>query len=210
VRYADDWIIGVNGDKSVAKELKAKATKWLSEELHLTLSPEKTHLTHATKGEAFFLGTRIKASKGFLKKRILRGRPTTMMTGVGAIHLKVPMKQVIFNLAEKGFCRKSDKFPTAKREWLVCDEWEIVERYNAVLRGILNYYSFVYNRNELQRVHYILKFSLAHTLANRRRTSISKVLSAGKGSPTAFKNTKKGRVSVIFESPSFKVNTKKF
>ncbi|AKO77651.1 hypothetical protein EN12_23750 [Vibrio cholerae] len=210
VRYADDWIVGINGDKQVATEFKRRATKWLADNLDLTLSPEKTQITHAVRGNAKFLGTTIRTSKGFLKKRIANGRPTMMRTGVGSIHLKAPMSEIIRKLAEKGFCRMADKRPTAKREWLVYKEWEIVERYNSVLRGILNYYSFAYNRSELQSVHYILKFSLAHTLANRRRTSISKVLKAGKGSPTAYKETKEGTKVVKFEAPSFKVNTKDF
>jgi group II intron reverse transcriptase/maturase len=210
VRYADDWIIGINGDKKVATTIRAKAAEWLSDTLYLSLSPEKTHITHAVKSEANFLGTRICASKGFLKRRSANGRSTVAKTGVGAIHLKAPMKEIMSRLAEKGFCRKGYWFPTAKRDWLVYDEWEIVERYNAVLRGVLNYYSFAYNRSKLQRVHYTLKFSLAHTLANRRRTSISKVLSKGKNCPTAFKNTRTGRVPVKFETPSFKTNTKDF
>lgn len=201
VRYADDWIIGVTGPRWLADEIKSKATEWLNSQLRLELSPDKTLITHATKGEAKFLGTRINANKGFNKRMMCRGRPTTMKSGVGVIKLKAPINEIITRLADKHFFRKSDKFPQARRNWIALEEWQIVQQYNAILSGILNYYSFCSNRGELGQIAYILKFSLAHTLANRRRTSVSKVLRAGDVAPSAFRMTKQGRKKVVFMKP---------
>lgn len=57
VRYADDWQIGVWGDKKFADAIKDKMR--LKLELKLTLS-EKTLITNARSEMAKFLGTHIK------------------------------------------------------------------------------------------------------------------------------------------------------
>ena len=69
-RYADDFLIGVIGSKSDAREIKEKIRKFLAEELKLELSEEKTLITHS-KEKARFLGfdiTTSKRSKEFIKR----------------------------------------------------------------------------------------------------------------------------------------------
>ena len=48
VRYADDFIISIIGSKKDAEALKADLAVFLKEKLNLTLSVEKTKITHAT------------------------------------------------------------------------------------------------------------------------------------------------------------------
>ena len=59
VRYADDFVILWNGDKAGAEKLREEVRQFLAEELHLELSLEKTHITHASEGFDF-LGFHIK------------------------------------------------------------------------------------------------------------------------------------------------------
>lgn len=47
-RYADDFIIGVIGSKQDAERIKANVKNFLAEELKLTLSEEKTKITHTS------------------------------------------------------------------------------------------------------------------------------------------------------------------
>ena len=61
-RYCDDFLIGVIGSKEDAETIKAEVKKFLAEELNLTLSDEKTKITH-TSDCAEFLGYRIKSVK---------------------------------------------------------------------------------------------------------------------------------------------------
>ena len=42
VRYADDFLIGVIGSKAECVEIKANIARFMSEELNLELSDEKT------------------------------------------------------------------------------------------------------------------------------------------------------------------------
>jgi len=57
VRYADDWVVLCNGTKAAAQDMK-EALKTLLTHMGLTLSEEKTKLTHITEG-FLFLGYKI-------------------------------------------------------------------------------------------------------------------------------------------------------
>jgi RNA-directed DNA polymerase len=59
VRYADDFVALSNGTRDQAYALRDELQKFLSEELHLTLSMEKTKVTHLNEG-FIFLGFQIR------------------------------------------------------------------------------------------------------------------------------------------------------
>ena len=59
VRYADDFLLGYVGPRTEAEEIKERITTFLGTELKLTLSAEKTLITHASTGRARFLGYEI-------------------------------------------------------------------------------------------------------------------------------------------------------
>jgi hypothetical protein len=59
IRYADDFVILVRGTKTQAQALKEQTAEFMREQMRLTLSPEKTHITHVDDGFDF-LGFRIK------------------------------------------------------------------------------------------------------------------------------------------------------
>jgi hypothetical protein len=46
VRYADDWIVGVNGPAYLAQEVKSEISDFLANTLGLKLSEEKTKITY--------------------------------------------------------------------------------------------------------------------------------------------------------------------
>jgi RNA-directed DNA polymerase len=58
VRYADDFVILVRGTKAQAQALKQQTAEFMRERMRLTLSAEKTHITHVDDGFDF-LGFRI-------------------------------------------------------------------------------------------------------------------------------------------------------
>jgi RNA-directed DNA polymerase len=57
VRFADDFVILVNGTKADAHAIKEQTAEFMREQLRLTLSPEKTRITHVDDGFDF-LGQR--------------------------------------------------------------------------------------------------------------------------------------------------------
>ena len=59
VRYADDFLVFSNGTRQETEAFKAEMKTWLADELKLTLSEEKTAITHYTDG-VNFLGFTLK------------------------------------------------------------------------------------------------------------------------------------------------------
>ncbi|GHO53761.1 reverse transcriptase/maturase family protein [Ktedonobacter robiniae] len=173
LRYADDWIIGVYGDKRFAQEIKEQVKEFLHTTLKLQLSEEKTCITHARTEEAQFLGTLLtlgyggeaKIARIAEKARRYKRRSTGWETVI-----KAPIKKIIKRLHEHKICTAEGE-PTAKGAWSHLDLQQIVALYSSINRGIQNYYRFVDNWGELTRIQYILQFSLAKTLAQKLKLS---------------------------------------
>ena len=173
VRYADDWIVGIIGNKEFAKEIKDKIENFLENKLQLSLSPEKTKVTLCASREIEFLGYYLEMGgkstfsiNGKQGKRTVGWQPK----------LFVPMNKIIRKLSDKNFCTK-DGIGIKKKGWILYPDQIIVQRYNYLIRGLRNYYSPADNfGTSMSRIEYILKFSCAHTLAAKHRTRISKQL----------------------------------
>ncbi|WP_420975145.1 group II intron reverse transcriptase/maturase [Bacillus thuringiensis] len=179
IRYADDWILGVCGSLELAKQVKEEFKFFLQEKLKLTLSEEKTSITHAQSGQAHFLGTDLsngrsgghifvttttQKAKRHYKSRAGKTTPT----------MKASITKLVQKLCLKGFCTPNG-VPLCKDGWTTLDTDQIISRFNSINRGIQNYYRFVDNFAKIGRIQYILKFSLAKTLAKKYRISVSKV-----------------------------------
>jgi group II intron reverse transcriptase/maturase len=72
VRYADDFVILCNGTRARAEEMREGVRTFLASNLHLTLSMEKTKVTHLNDGFDF-LGFTIRRSMGHngMKTKVL-------------------------------------------------------------------------------------------------------------------------------------------
>ena len=201
VRYADDWLIGVIGSHELAEEIKDRVGEFLKDKLALTLSQEKTKITNARTEEAEFLGYRIRKGRGRDTQKVTvstngSGRQFERRSTGMEVVLKAPMDKLIKRLAQKGFCDGKGN-PKHKAGWTVLDEDQIVSLYSSINRGIQEYYRPADNWPELQRVQYILKYSLAKTLALKKKTSITRVMRGRDISVQV--RTKKGQVrNIVF------------
>ena len=103
----------------------------MKEELKITLSPEKTHITHIVKGIPFLghiIGRRTVFTKQKYGSKILKRRmkiPT----------LDVDMSNVIARLATSGYCDKSGN-PRPNFKLLQYPQSETNRNLNYVLRGL--------------------------------------------------------------------------
>jgi retron-type reverse transcriptase len=74
--------------------------------------------------------------------------------------------------------RKNQYYGTRKAEWSVLNPHEIIEKYNQIIRGYINYYCInLTYPSELNFLHYLLKYSCMHTLANKYNTTLNKIKS---------------------------------
>lgn len=185
VRYADDWLIGVSGDKKMALDLKSRAEDFLQNTLKLELSEEKTLITHATTEEAKFLGFRLHVSDGSLlstrKRSIHNGfRVSLKRTVSSKPYVIAPIEELLSRLKTGGFCRTSGEnsfFPCSKKNLVALEDHDIVMRFNSVWRGIYNYYAVANNAAHLNRVKYVLQYSCLMTIAHKHRLRLPKVIS---------------------------------
>lgn len=180
LRYADDWIVGVIGPRHLTETIRDEIQHFLKEHLKLELSQEKTRITHAKTEEAVFLGARLSVGKArraqaeIKTQRSAGGRSfKRRVTGWIPI-LKAPTTQLVQRLHQRGFCDTSG-FPISQKKWVLLDADQIMRLYNSILRGLLNYYRFVDNFASLCRIQYILRYSLAKTLAHKYRCSMRRI-----------------------------------
>jgi len=209
IRYADDFIVGVIGSHELAEQIKERIGTFLKEELKLTLSKEKTVITNAREQEAKFLGYRLKIgtvkSQKQSKARNGSGKEVKKRTTGMQVVLKAPMEELIKKLNQKGFCDKNG-FPTHKAAWTLLDEDQIVQLYSSINRGLLLYYRPIDNWARLQRVQYILKFSLAKTLAAKKKTSITKIINGNDVSVIVQRGDKPPKKIIFYQNHDWSTN----
>ena len=173
-----DWIIGICGSHALAEEIKQEVKTFLKDDLKLTLSEEKTHITNARTEEAFFLGTILKIGNGgeskLTRQTSCKGRTFKRRTTGSETVMKAPLPKLIKRLSDRGFGTGEGE-PAAKPGWIFLDADQIIHLYSSVNRGIQNYYRFVDNWEQLRRVQYVLRFSLAKTLAHKYQITVPQV-----------------------------------
>lgn len=215
VRYVDDFVVGVIGSREDTVELEEKIRMFLKNELKLTLSSEKTLITHFSKQYITFLGTLIKGTWEREKKlaTVKRKGVTRKEKVTSRTVLKAPIKLLFEKATLNGFFKKRNNefVPTYVGRCINLDHEDILRYYNSVIRGILNYYSFANNHKSLGSLIHGLKFSCARTLALKYKLRhVSKVfrkfgtnLKKSRESeielyiPKTFKPLKKFKINVV-------------
>lgn len=173
VRYADDFLIGINGPKEDCQRIRTDVARFLKERLGLNLNLEKSQITHATSDKTLFLGTGIRTTPQEKKpyRQDLRSTQTYLMRPNTTVQLLVPTNRILKKLEERGMCRKGGK-PTRWARMIPIEDAQIVKLMWTIWTGIANYYSFVDNYRELGRIHYILKYSCMLTLTSKYKLGI--------------------------------------
>ncbi len=166
IRYADDFLCGFAGTKEEAEEMKRKIKEWMQENLKLTLSEEKTLITHATKEVANFLGYEI-ATQIVQDKLDVKGRRATN----GNISLRVPAKVIEDKCARY---MKRGKV-THRAELLHGSDFSIILNYQQEYRGIVQYYLLAPNVHWFSKLHWVMERSLLKTLANKYKSTSLKM-----------------------------------
>jgi len=166
VRYADDTLLGFSGSRAEAEAIKGHLTRFLRDTLKLELSQEKTLITHARTHAAHFLGYDV-VTLDADDKHDHRGQRCIN----GALGLKVPVDVI------RAKCTKYMQHgkPTHLAARLNDTDYSIVRQYQAEYRGFVQYYLRAFNVHRLWRVRRVMELSLARTLANKHKSSISKV-----------------------------------
>ena len=166
LRYADDILLGFAGPHSEAVEMKRQLGDFLRERLKLTLSEEKTLITHARTQAARFLGYNMLVLHND-RKRDRRGHRSIN----GQIGLQVPVEVI---KAKCTLYQKNGK-PVQRKERSNDTVYSIISQYQQEFRGLAEYYQLAVNRYQLNRLKWVMERSLVATLAQKLRVSISKI-----------------------------------
>nr|YP_010448260.1 hypothetical protein NRL16_pgp029 [Symbiochloris sp. SG-2018]UTQ75741.1 hypothetical protein [Symbiochloris sp. SG-2018] len=205
VRYADDWIIGINGPKTLAKRLESEMHEFLANELQFTLSEEKTQINEIRKTPTLFLGYELRLQK---RSKILK-----LMHPISKIHflkgttghkikLHLPKQLVLKRLYKKGFCTEKG-FPVSYKKLTSFDDYTILLQFNSVRSGLINYYCLCDNSHAFHQIDYILRYSLAKTLAHKHKTTCHQIFKKYGRTLTVQKVNVQGKI-VKTSMPTFK------
>jgi group II intron reverse transcriptase/maturase len=207
VRYADDFILGVNGSKSLCAQIAGECKTFLFEKLKLTLNLEKTKITHSQEDSALFLGYQIHKTK-LSKNKIAINSKGKMTRRVTNIVLDVPIKRIVEKLILKSYARANGN-PTRNGRFINHTLHEIIEHYKTVERNILQYYSLANNYGRVAaRVHYILKYSCALTIASKMKLKTLRGVFKKYGKNISIKDQKEN-IKISYLSISYKRPKKK-
>lgn len=180
VRYADDFIVGIIGSKEDARQIKQKIKEFVSQNLCLELSEEKTLITHANK-KARFLGYDISIRKTNATKRDKAGRLRRFLNGT--VNLELPTEVMRKKLLDYG-AMTIEKTVYGKDNWKAKaryylkdnDDLEIMEQYNSEIRGFRNYYQLANNSAHANSFGYIMQYSMFKTFATKYRCSMREMI----------------------------------
>ncbi len=147
VRYADDFIVASNGTLAEVEATKQDIQHFLENELHLTLSTEKTLITHINKGFDF-LGFNIQRnwSSG---KWVVHLRPTAK----GKERVKRKLKDL------------------TSRNWTWMDEYTRLTTLNAIVKGWAEYYRYTSLLADIEEISRYTWFRYFYWLLNKHKGS---------------------------------------
>lgn len=153
VRYADDFLIGIVGSKKEARNVEQAIINYLTNKMHFSCNKEKSKLTHGTEYTKY-LGTLIKwhmLNRVYKKEEF---HTSVKMQSYNRPTMYAPIEDLLDRLTKRGIStkRKNNKKlvrSTSYRALTMLPNEEIVKRFNSMISGLLNYYSFVGFKSKL-------------------------------------------------------------
>lgn len=120
----------------------------------------------------------------------------------------IPLERLFERYIDRGFFQKAERkksvrfIPLRQDKWLFLDhEYDIIQRFNLVVRGIKYYYSCSTYRSVLSKFWHSLKRSAALTIAHKNKKRIAKWAFEKYGKNLKITN-RKGDKTISFEIPT--------
>ena len=167
-RFADDFILGYMGSKESARMILQEILLFCEAELKMGINPSKTGVKHRTEG-VMYLGYKVWSSSSSRTIPTKTGKRRKVRAG---LMFTVPVAQLYKRYADRGFFQrvknnKTERYAGRRQDkWLFASPYTIIMKYNAVVRGILEYYSGSQRLSNLNKFIFDLRRSAALTLAH--------------------------------------------
>lgn len=177
-RYADDFLIGIIGSKDDARQIMEEVRTFLSKNLKLSVSDEKSGIRKASDG-ARFLGYDVRTSTNRNPhKATFYGRPALRRGLADRLKLNVPREKVVRFVNGKGWGDYDAFRPRHRPALTLASDVEIVMAYNAEWRGFANYYALADDvKRKLNKGGYFALMSCVKTIAAKHKTSAREIFS---------------------------------
>lgn len=209
VRYADDFLLGYIGSKSEAVKLLVHISHFADRFLGMKLHTEKSGVKHHEKG-VVFLGYKIWKKYGLNVKFGIDSVGALRRIEGSRLNFSIPLERLFTRYAERGFFMKA-KWGAPNRmvgrrqnKWLFLpSDQDIIHRFNAVIRGVNNYYSGSTQKSVLSRFYFALRKSAALTLAHRHKKKSTwwAFKKFGKDLTIVYTNKKRKEINIKLEIP---------
>lgn len=171
-RYADDFLVMIIGSKGLSVQIRDEIKNFLSAELHLELSAEKTLITNLGEKPVRFLGyeiTKTRENTALTENTLGVKKRAANET----IQLLVPGE--VINEKLKPFVNNGKAVHHKAR---INDPiLDILTQYNAEIRGLYNYYCLATDvSTKINKFRYYHYTSLEKTIARKEKCSVAQVI----------------------------------
>ena len=159
---------------------KEKLKKYLKEHLKMELDDDKTSTTFMSEGYKFLgfeirrKSTKPKITKVLSKTETGKYVRTYQRTTSRMLTIEPDSGRILKRLRLLGMCNQKN-FPIGKPQWTSYNEFQIVQKYAQIMRGIFNYYKPCERLYKLYQISYILQYSCAKTIAIRKKKTLPQV-----------------------------------
>jgi hypothetical protein len=185
IRYADDLIIFIRGNKETTDYAYKQIKEFSSRKLKLEFSTEKTLITKLTENAAKFLGYTI----SFPRHRLITSRLNTktntsspiasrpIIIGIDKERLENRFKAKKMLIISKDNFNQPKDVPRELGYMAILEDHEIIQKYNETIIGLGQYYIPLINfPGKLNRWINILYYSCIKTLATKHKLSVHSII----------------------------------
>ena len=176
VRYADDFLLGYKGTKLQAKQIQQLILYFIENDLKMEVNVEKSSIKHKEEG-VMFLGYKIWLDRDIT---VRNGPDESQRRTRTGLKFTIPIERLFRKYAEKGFFQKPSRGKTKRlvaryqTKYVFMHPYHIVQRYNSLIRGLVNYYSGSERLSDLHKFFHELRRSAALTIAHYHKESSAK------------------------------------
>ena len=140
MRYADDYLIGIIGNRQEAEIVFREVTTFLDTHLKLEISEEKSGIHHAKEGTTF-LGYVV---QNYTSEKLVKVHSPIYTSGCSnaknsqrtTATLRIPQQKMSEFCQRKGYGNYEEFRPSTRPSWVQMDDAEILLAYNAEMRGV--------------------------------------------------------------------------
>nr|YP_009256753.1 maturase K [Closterium baillyanum]ANI25725.1 maturase K [Closterium baillyanum] len=174
IRTKNIWLLNIHGKQELMNILQERYMKFLQNRLGCMYNSNQLR-SILVDNSSLLLGhiLQFKVKHIFVRIHIDCSILKTSLK-IKSISILNPLFLVVRILAAYRFCTYFG-YPISKSGWATWSDTTIVDRFKRIRDSLIGYYSGSVNHKDLSRIHHILHYSCAKTLACKHKTNLRKI-----------------------------------